>query len=213
MSKYEQVSAYSFGGDDYACVSVQYDRGGGDRYMEKKPPSHLNQSGVENRLRRERELLEQKHREEHSKWEREQLEQEHRELERAKIREQRHREEHRELEQAKIKEEKRALELTKKYRLLEEKLKAIEDAQKKQKEEEGNKVPDIPESTTEHEATQEEKSCTICFARTVECVLIPCNHKQVCTSCLKQIQQNNHHNKMICPVCRTPISKIIHIFE
>lgn len=56
---------------------------------------------------------------------------------------------------------------------------------------------------------QDEKPCIICEERSIKTTLVECGHQVYCVTCsLACVKQGT-----LCPVCRTPIAKVIRIYE
>lgn len=57
----------------------------------------------------------------------------------------------------------------------------------------------------EKEALQEKQMCIICTEKPCNCVLLPCRHSSMCSSCCALLTR--------CPICRSEITKRIHTYE
>lgn len=57
----------------------------------------------------------------------------------------------------------------------------------------------------EKEALQEKQMCIICTEKACNCVLLPCRHSSMCSSCCDLLTR--------CPICRSEITKRIKTFE
>lgn len=51
----------------------------------------------------------------------------------------------------------------------------------------------------------EEAKCNICFENDVDCVFLECGHLCSCSTCGERLEE--------CPMCRAPITRIVHVFR
>lgn len=58
-------------------------------------------------------------------------------------------------------------------------------------------------------------SCVICLSNTPVCVISPCNHKSVCSTCARTMtaQGTKKRGEVQCPLCKVEVKKIFRIFE
>jgi hypothetical protein len=57
--------------------------------------------------------------------------------------------------------------------------------------------------------SKEEDLCKVCFERNVNCVFLDCGHLACCIYCAEILQRTTHE----CPLCRSRIIKIVHVFK
>jgi hypothetical protein len=51
--------------------------------------------------------------------------------------------------------------------------------------------------------------CSICYQRTVRCILIPCKHMCTCNECADQIRKKLNS---VCPICRQSFNEVWDVF-
>lgn len=58
-------------------------------------------------------------------------------------------------------------------------------------------------------------SCIICLSNTPVCVISPCNHKSLCSTCARTMtaQGTKKRGEVQCPLCKVEVKKIFRIFE
>ncbi len=54
-----------------------------------------------------------------------------------------------------------------------------------------------------------EKTCIICYERSIKTTITDCGHQIYCVSCTHSTVKQG----TLCPICRVPITKIIRIYE
>jgi hypothetical protein len=64
---------------------------------------------------------------------------------------------------------------------------------------------EIYDLTRQLEEEKEKQQCIICFNDECNCVLLPCRHQTLCSSCAEQVTD--------CPICRTAIEQRINVFR
>jgi len=60
------------------------------------------------------------------------------------------------------------------------------------------------------ETASSDHLCKICWDNPINCVLIECGHMATCTVCAKRLMASGSSQ---CPICREPISRIVHVFR
>lgn len=61
-------------------------------------------------------------------------------------------------------------------------------------------------ATTDDFADSNTKYCSICWENPVDCVLLPCAHVGVCSSCFKDLKEKD------CPFCRRSVLQVSKLF-
>lgn len=58
-------------------------------------------------------------------------------------------------------------------------------------------------------------SCVICLSNAPVCVISPCNHKSLCSTCARTMtaQGTKKRGEVQCPLCKVDVKKIFRIFE
>eukprot|EP00026_Physarum_polycephalum_P002314 Phypoly_transcript_02320.p2 GENE.Phypoly_transcript_02320~~Phypoly_transcript_02320.p2 ORF type:complete len:314 (+),score=76.12 Phypoly_transcript_02320:1601-2542(+) len=64
---------------------------------------------------------------------------------------------------------------------------------------------ELEELRKEKDALQEKQMCIICTEKPCNCVLLPCRHSSMCSTCCALLTR--------CPICRSEITKRIHTYE
>eukprot|EP00039_Didymoeca_costata_P019138 m.336390 g.336390 ORF g.336390 m.336390 type:complete len:297 (+) comp17838_c0_seq1:387-1277(+) len=55
------------------------------------------------------------------------------------------------------------------------------------------------------EVQQEDHRCKICMDNEINCVFLECGHLSTCVDCGQQLKE--------CPMCRAPITRVVHVFK
>jgi len=56
---------------------------------------------------------------------------------------------------------------------------------------------------------KERVSCTVCYSNDVNCVLYPCGHKVLCSSCAKLMKSRAPDSNIECPICRKAVLAVL----
>ena len=89
------------------------------------------------------------------------------------------------------------------------------------KEEEKEEVVKLVSCPSEEDAKKDipletnDPSCVICLSNTPVCVVSPCNHKSLCSTCARTItaEGTKKRGEVQCPLCKVEVKKIFRIFE
>eukprot|EP00435_Cladocopium_sp_Y103_P044053 s2087_g12.t1 len=65
------------------------------------------------------------------------------------------------------------------------------------------------ELETQAELARGQDMCCVCASERKDAALVPCGHKAMCYRCSCQVQSRG----LACPLCRTPISRVLRVFE
>jgi len=60
---------------------------------------------------------------------------------------------------------------------------------------------------------EDEETCTICFDKIINTVVVPCGHTIMCDSCATLYINNPKNMATGCPLCRTPIGQIVKTYK
>lgn len=65
------------------------------------------------------------------------------------------------------------------------------------------------ELETQAELARGQDMCCVCVSERKDAALVPCGHKAMCYRCSCQVQSRG----LACPVCRTPITRVLRVFD
>lgn len=75
---------------------------------------------------------------------------------------------------------------------------------------------DITDCKMVHEKSEcycmsvEDNKCIICYDKDIDCIVVPCQHLCICSTCAEQLKQTSDEMRNpSCPLCRTEIGNII----
>jgi formate dehydrogenase maturation protein FdhE len=59
-------------------------------------------------------------------------------------------------------------------------------------------------------AAQDDSTCRICCDAHINAVFLECGHMAACMPCANRLQQEERN---VCPICREPITRVVHVFR